>query len=232
MKNLNLETISNTIQSKIQLTSKFDCITDNKNNVIKLSINTNQKVDWLIFGFSYYNNFKMDSIVSGISFKVLNRALSHVISNISEENINIKNTISQINEGNNEFDSIHNNLPIDLKSNDDLNRAIELAQEFVDKISLPFYQKWSEPSDLLPLIENINLRDLSKVYGGNGIFEKTVTLYLYEKEKAYKFLNELLQKYQNRLEDNPDEEAYQNMIDSLEGLQSSLKNIPENINEY
>ena len=153
--------------------------------------------------------------------------MTYLSESLNEENINIKNTISQISEGKESAINIYEKLPANIGSSEDLERSINLIQAFIDEIAISFYQKWTTLSDLIPLIENLNLKNLSQVFGGNGIVEKTIIMHLYNHTNTKSFIENLIQKYTNKSEEYPDEDAYQNMTKSLLNLKQALVIIPK-----
>lgn len=187
---------------------------------IVLSQRNSSKLNSIVIGLTKYNHFNFDTISANIAFFELNKVLSSLFTEVSMESINIKNGHVGLNNLE-KFTDTNSLLPIEINDQESLTEICSLIKEFIKNEAIPFFNKWNSLKDLIPLLETSDIRELGKIFGGNGLIEKITILHLCDHPESFDFYTQTLDKYEQKARKFPDEDAYQywsNILTRIGGL--------------
>lgn len=222
----NFAEIANTIENRLVLKDGFEFIVSQQLGTnITIKHYTTHKVNSVSIGFTHYNKYQLNTIAAGIAFTDLNKVLSKVYFGFNIDSVNIKNSISIKTEGYDSGKNVYPFIPLELNSVDQIFKACELIKVFLNEDAYPFFNRWEKLSDLIPLLEKLNQRDISEIFGGSGVPEKALIWYLYDHPEKEIYLDGWINKYKNKAEENPDEDAYKEHLERLLNVKQASLNI-------
>ena len=208
--------IANAIKNELTLRGGFKFSFSQKfGAAIRLEQNMEHKLNVVSIGFTKYHNYQLDTIAAGIAFTDLNKALAKVFPEFAIDSVNIKNSISTITEGPDSGENIYPFIPHELDDEDQIFKICELIETFLKEDAYPFFDNWQKLRDLLPLIEKLNPKDISEIFGGSGVPEKALIWYLCDHPEKENFINSWIDKYESKVQENPDEDAYKEHLERL-----------------
>ena len=208
--------IANAIKNELTLRGGFKFSFSQKfGTTIRLEQNMEHKLNVVSIGFTKYNNYQLDTIAASIAFTDLNKALAKVFPEFTIDSVNIKNSISTRTEGRDSGENICPFIPHELNDEDQILKVCELIETFLKEDAYPFFDNWQTLRDLLPLIDKLNQKDISEIFGGSGVPEKALTWYLCDHPEKENFINSWIDKYESKVQKNPDEGAYKEHLERL-----------------
>ena len=219
MNPINLESIGQYLMTNSTNISGFEVTYSFMDHLIKFTRESDQKVDLISLVLNNDQNPSLN-IGAGIALKNLNAIRSDIFQT-QQNGINIWSTnyFKQIGQF---IDHLNSSS---LKKSDDgsLDNFLIVFDNYLMQQALPFFNHINNEKDLIPLIENISIRELGQLFTGSGILDKAIIYKLSNHPDALTFIDNLETMYKTKMIENPLESAYKEQLELIQKARKILE---------
>lgn len=100
-------------------------------------------------------------------------------------------------------------LNIQIRTHEDIEKFIGQLTIFYNNAAAPFFSDWSSLMDFKDLLEDINPRETTQIFGTGGIFKKAVIYKMVNHKNYNEYIDRIIQNLLAAKESNPEEVQYQ-----------------------
>lgn len=149
------------------------------------------------------------NIVASIEFKeieiILDTKYKIGLGN-STINININKHLFNHTVG----EGILDKLPIAIDTEEGINSACQLIQQYIEQEATPFFNYWQDIRDFLPFLETDEISILSDMFSGDALFKKIIIWKLCSHPQYSEFTTKKTAALTQRLNDIPNDKFFKN----------------------
>lgn len=151
----------------------------------------------------------LKNIVASIEFKeieiILDTKYKIGLGN-STINININKHLFNHTVG----EGILDKLPIAIDTEEGINSACQLIQQYIEQEATPFFNYWHDIRDFLPFLETDEISSLSDMFSGDALFKKIIIWKLCSHPQYSEFTTKKTAALTQRLNDIPNDKFFKN----------------------
>ncbi|QYS89496.1 hypothetical protein [Flavobacterium davisii] len=120
-------------------------------------------------------------------------------------------------------EGIFSKLPIEYKTEEDIDKGCALITKYINEIAIPFFNYWQDIRDFLPFLETNDNGFIADLFSGDGFYKKVIIWKLCSHPRYNELIEEMLEIFNVELKEAPkdkllkkDYDRYIKIIKTLE----------------